>query len=122
MINDVHKRLHKYEWETARQKTLYSDATDQEWTSTLEEAISIQQQKTRTKKRIPLQEKLSKITHFDDMDSIDLWIKNISDQPLTDIKKTILVRGLNYNYRDTKKTDFLAVLESTLKNNGLMEK
>eukprot|EP00061_Rhincodon_typus_P003315 g19783.t1 len=48
-------------------------------------------------------------------------IKNGSEQPLTDTEKTILVRGLNYNYRVAKKTDFLAVLESTLKNNGLAE-
>eukprot|EP00061_Rhincodon_typus_P015068 g42537.t1 len=42
-------------------------------------------------------------------------------QPLTDTEKTFLVHGLNYNYRDAKKTDFLAALESKLKSNGLME-
>eukprot|EP00061_Rhincodon_typus_P013431 g39804.t1 len=121
MINDAQNCLHKYEREIACQKPLYSNATDQEWTTTLEKAISVQHQKTRTKKRIALQDKLSKISHNNDMDNTETWIKNISNRPHTDTKKTVLVHGLNYNYRDTKKTDFLAALELTLKNNGLTE-
>eukprot|EP00061_Rhincodon_typus_P008026 g30265.t1 len=73
---------------------------------------------TRTKKRITLQEKLFKITNINDMDNTDSRMKNILDRPLMDTEKTVLGRRLNNNYRNAKKTDFLAVLE---KNNGLME-
>eukprot|EP00061_Rhincodon_typus_P014806 g42108.t1 len=55
------------------------------------------------------------------MDNIETWIKNLSFRQLIDTEKTVLVRGLNYNCRDTKNTDFVAALELTLKNTRLTE-
>ncbi|XP_059510406.1 uncharacterized protein KIAA1522 homolog isoform X2 [Stegostoma tigrinum] len=38
-----------------------------------------------------------------------------------DTEKAVLVRGLNYNFRDADKKDFSAALETTLKDNKLTE-
>eukprot|EP00061_Rhincodon_typus_P009980 g33891.t1 len=81
----------------------------------MEQAISIQQKKTSPSRKTVRNHPIN------DMDNTDSWIKNILDRTLTDTEMTVLVRGQNYNYRDAKKTDFLAVLESTLKTNGLTE-
>ena len=40
----------------------------------------------------------------------------ISDKPLTEQQTRILAKGLNYNTKDAAKLDYVADLESTLKN------
>ncbi|CAB4027058.1 Exonuclease 1, partial [Paramuricea clavata] len=45
----------------------------------------------------------------------DAWVKNISHKQLTDQQKQVLAKGLNYNAADAKKLDFIADLESALK-------
>eukprot|EP00061_Rhincodon_typus_P005082 g24138.t1 len=121
MINDAHNRLHGYDRKITHQKTLFLEATDQDWTADLERAIDISQQTIRAKKRQILQEKLAKLTHQNDDNRADIWIGNLSDWKLTDTEKAVLIRGLNYNHRDADKTEFLAALEATLKTNGIHE-
>ena len=46
---------------------------------------------------------------------------NISDRPLTEQQTHILAKGLNYNVKDENILDYIADLESTLKNTELTE-
>ena len=46
----------------------------------------------------------------------DTWVKNISDKPLTEQQTCILAKGVNYNTKDAAKLDYVADLESALKN------
>eukprot|EP00061_Rhincodon_typus_P015722 g43564.t1 len=79
---------------------------DQQWTTTLEQAITV--------KRHKLQEKLSKLVQ--DNNKADIWIRNLSNRKLAETEKAVLLCGLNYNHKDANRTDFMATLETTLKN------
>ncbi|XP_072406260.1 uncharacterized protein [Chiloscyllium punctatum] len=122
MITDAHSRLHKYRQEIARQKSLISKTTNQEWTRTTEQAVTIGQNRTTHRKKTALKEKTAKLTHKEEDTTTHTWVRNLSHRQLTDTERTILAKGLNYNHRDAKTADFLAALEYTLRNNGLTEK
>ena len=51
----------------------------------------------------------------------DTQVKNISDKPLTVEQTHVLAKGLNYNTKDANKLDYIADLESALKNTRLPE-
>ncbi len=51
----------------------------------------------------------------------DAWVKNISNKTLTEEQMHILGKGLNYNTKDANKLDYIADLESILKNDKLTE-
>eukprot|EP00061_Rhincodon_typus_P015211 g42763.t1 len=124
MNNDAHNRLYKYEREISHQKSRYLNTTDQQWTTTLEQTITIKQHKTKTKKRHKLQEKLRKLIHHKDKDNNkpDTWIRNLSSRRLSETEKAVLFCGLNYNHKDAnKETDFMAALETTLKDTKLTD-
>eukprot|EP00061_Rhincodon_typus_P002607 g17999.t1 len=87
----------------------------------MEQAINISHQTTRAKKRQTLQDKLATLTHQNNINRADTWIRNLSDRKLTDTEKAVLTRGLNYNYRDANKTEFLVTLEATLRTNSINE-
>eukprot|EP00061_Rhincodon_typus_P001254 g14182.t1 len=81
----------------------------------MEQAINMSRQTTRAKKRQTRQDKLATLTHKNDSNRTDTWIRNLSDRKLTDTEMAVLTWELNYNYRDANKTEFLATLEATLK-------
>eukprot|EP00061_Rhincodon_typus_P003970 g21434.t1 len=87
----------------------------------MKQAINISQQTTRAKKRQTLQDKLATLTHQNDNNRTDTWIRNLSDRKLTDTEKAFHTRGLNYNCRNANKTEFLATLEATLRTNNINE-
>eukprot|EP00061_Rhincodon_typus_P006935 g28080.t1 len=87
----------------------------------MEQAININEQTTRVKKRQTLQDKLATLTHQNDNNRADTLIRNLSDRKLTDTEKAIVTRGLNYNYRDANKMEFLATLQATLRTNNINE-
>eukprot|EP00061_Rhincodon_typus_P001465 g14870.t1 len=87
----------------------------------MERAINISRQTTRAQKRQTVQDKLTTLTHKNDNNRTDTWIRNLSDRKLTDAEKAVLTQGLNYNYRDANKTEWLATLEATLKTNDINE-
>ncbi|XP_060701770.1 uncharacterized protein LOC132828701 [Hemiscyllium ocellatum] len=64
---------------------------------------------------------MAKLTHNREDTTAHICVRNLSHRQLTDMERTILAKGLNYNHRDTKTVDFLAALECTLRNNGLTE-
>eukprot|EP00061_Rhincodon_typus_P002811 g18524.t1 len=121
MINDAHNRLYKYEWEILRQKSQYLNTMDQQWSTILEQTIVINQCKTKTKKRPKLQEKRTKLIHHKDKDNNkpDTWIGNLSSRQLTETEKAVL---LHYNHKAANRADFMVALETTLKDNRLMDK
>eukprot|EP00061_Rhincodon_typus_P004661 g23117.t1 len=123
MINDAHNRLDRYEREISHQKSQYLNTTDQQWTTALEQAITINQHKSKTKKRHELQEKLTKLIHHKDKDNNkpDTLITNLSNRQLTETEKAVLLCRLNYNHKDVSRTDFMAALETTLKDNRLTD-
>eukprot|EP00061_Rhincodon_typus_P009425 g32923.t1 len=96
---------------------------DQQCTTTLEQAITIKQHRIKTKKRHKLREKLSKLVHHKDKDNNkpDTWIRNLSNRQLTETEKAVLLRGLNYNHKDSNGTDFIVALEITLKDSRLTD-
>ncbi len=51
----------------------------------------------------------------------DAWVKNISRKQLTECQTQVLTKGLNYNTADAKKLDFIADLESALKDTELTD-
>eukprot|EP00061_Rhincodon_typus_P001104 g13720.t1 len=87
----------------------------------MERAVNISQQTTKIKKRQTLQDKLATRTYKNDNNRTDTWIRNPSNRKLTDMEKAVLTRGLNYNYGDANKMEFLATLEATLKTNNINE-
>eukprot|EP00061_Rhincodon_typus_P016349 g44524.t1 len=83
--------------------------------------MDISQQTTRARKRQTLQDKLATLAHQNNNNRTNTWIRNLSDRKLTDTEKAVLIHGLNYNYRDADKTEFLATLEATLRANNINE-
>eukprot|EP00061_Rhincodon_typus_P004260 g22145.t1 len=47
--------------------------------------------------------------------------KKTIQQTLTETEKAVLLRRLNYNHKDANRTDFMAALVNTLKDDRLMD-
>eukprot|EP00061_Rhincodon_typus_P004510 g22775.t1 len=46
-----------------------------------------------------------------------MWIRNVSSRQFSGTEKAVLLCRLNYKHKDTNGTCFMAVLETTLKDN-----
>ncbi|CAI2738566.1 unnamed protein product, partial [Dicrocoelium dendriticum] len=121
MITDAHNRLRKYDRSMNEHRSSCLQVVGQQLTEQLEAAIEHRVANTRTKKHNALLDKLSKLTSPKDENISDGWIRNLSNRPISDAEKQVLIKGLNYNYRDATATDFLAAFESVLQSNGLDE-
>jgi hypothetical protein len=125
LISDVHNRLRIYRRklhgyrDTVISKTIETDA------NSLENAIKVIKQTAnayRTKRRNQLEQKFKNSRSYKQYHSnADAWVKNISDRPLTKQQTRSLAKGLNYNTKDADKLDYVANLESALKNSGLTD-
>eukprot|EP00061_Rhincodon_typus_P003024 g19100.t1 len=87
----------------------------------MEQAINISQQTKRAKKKTDPSGQASHTYPPKRQQQNRHGIRNLSGRKLTDTEKAILTRGLNYNYRNANKTEFLATLEATLRTNNISE-
>jgi hypothetical protein len=74
------------------------------------------------KRRTELQRKLNNSRSYQrNHNNAYAWVKYISHKELTEQQTQVLAKGLNYNTTHAKKLDFIADLESALKNTELTE-
>ena len=73
----------------------------------------------KTRQRNQLERKFKNSRSYKQLRSnTNIWVKNISDKPLTEQQTPVLEKGLNYNTKDASKVDYVADLESALKSTG----
>jgi hypothetical protein len=103
--------------DTVIRKTTETDA------NSLDNAIKQTANAYRTKRQNQLEQKCKNSrSHKQYHNNADAWVKNISDRPLTEQQTRSLAKGLKYNTKDADKLDYVADLESALKNSGLTDK
>ena len=73
------------------------------------------------KKRQALDKKLSRLNRTDATSSNDNWVSNLSNRYISGTEKEVLIKGMNYNFKDAPKRLFLAELEHSMKTNGVTE-
>ena len=120
LISDAHNRLPIYRQRLHGSREDVINKTTETDTNSIDYATKQTTNAYKTRRRNQLEQKFKNLRSYKQLHSnADTWVKNISDRPLTEQQTRILVKGLNYNTKDAAKLDYVADLESSLKNTGL---
>lgn len=119
LIADAHNRLRRYQREISQLRNLCLNGIGETLTQNLEKAIALKVNRTKQVVKEKLSAKLARITPSTETDDSEAWIRNLSNRTLSVHEKAVLIKGLNFNYKDANQIDFLAALESAMKSNNL---
>ena len=123
MITDAHNRIRKYNRHVEDLKATCLRELGATLFEQLETAIERKVQFTTEKKRENLNRKISKlaVTQQQNTYNRQAWIRNFSSRNLTNKEEEVLIKGLNYNFKDASKLEYLASLEAALTTSNLTE-
>ena len=123
MITDAHNRIRKYNRHIEDHKATCLRVLGTTLFEQLEAAIERKVRFTTEKKRENLNRKISKLTmnQQQNTNNHQAWIKNLSSRNLTNKEEEVLIKGLNFNFKDANKLEYLASLEAILTTSNLTE-
>jgi hypothetical protein len=122
LITDAHNRLRVYQQKFEEHRNAILTKTNTTDAQSLDDTIKCITKKYQSKRHEELQRKLTSSRSYQrNHNNTDAWVKNISRKQLTECQTQVLTKGLNYNTADAKKLDFIADLESALKDTELTD-
>ena len=115
LISDAHNRLRIYQQKLHGYRNSVIQNTSTADAKSLDNAIKYSTNTYKTRRRIELDKKYKNTRSYRQRKHItNTWVKNISDNTLTDEQIHVLGKGLNYNTKDASKLDYIADLQKTL--------
>ncbi|GAA53088.1 putative reverse transcriptase [Clonorchis sinensis] len=119
MITDAHIRLRKYARVLNEQRETCLRTVGPEIIEQLSEARRVRH--TVEKKRATLERKLYRLVKPTEPTNNEAWIMNLSRRQLTAAEENVLIKGLNFNFKDAGNPEYLASLEAAFTSSGLNE-